>query len=126
MRLLRFVAAMTVLIATATGPRAQERQAPTFHSQIVAVSIDVSVLDNHRHPVIGLPADDFTILVAGHVHPAIAFAAVDALASKGRLRQFPPSLSVANADPLGPSAGAGSPGRIVAIIVSPPHRDLSV
>jgi VWFA-related protein len=106
------IAASIVTVAFATHPRAQEKQAPTFRTGVEAVSLDVSVLDKHRRPVTGLTADDFTILEDGHVRPVIAFAAVDALASSKRLRQFPSSLPIGSVDPE-----AASPGRIVGIIM---------
>lgn len=123
----RLVTALSTALVTAMiGPRAQEKQSPTFRTQVEAVSLDVSVLDRHRHPVTGLAADDFKILVDGHARPIVAFAAVDAVASKRRLTQFPSSLSLANADSLGPSLPeAANPGRIVAIIISRPGRDLA-
>ena len=128
MSLDRVIPAVSIaLIALAIGPRAQEKQAPTFRTQIEAVSVDVSVLDNHRRPVTGLHAEDFRILIDGHPRPVIAFAAVDAVASKRRPAQLPPGLSVMNANSsaaLIPEAA--SPGRIVAIVISRSRRDLAV
>src|SRR5438105_14896919 len=93
------IAALSIVLIIVIGRPAQDKQAPTFRTQIDAVSVDVSVLDKHRHPIVGLGADDFTILVDGHARPIVAFAAVDALASKRRVTQFPSSPSVATVDP---------------------------
>ena len=45
--------------------RAQAGQAPTFRSTTSAVSVDVSVRDRGRKPVVGLTAADFTVLDNG-------------------------------------------------------------
>jgi VWFA-related protein len=130
MSLGRVVVALSVVIsAVSAGPFAQGKQAPTFRTEVEAVSVDVSVLDAHRHPITGLRGDDFTILVDGRARPIIAFAAVDAFASHRRLTQFPRSLSVTNVDPSRPMLPeAASPGRIVAIVMPFNHtvRDLTV
>jgi VWFA-related protein len=129
MRLDRSVAVSIAAIFVAIGVSAQDKQAPTFRTEVEAVSVDVSVLDAHRHPVIGLHTDDFSIFVDGHARPIIAFAAVDALASHRRLTQFPSGLMIGNVDPSRLSLQeAARPGRMVAIVMPFNHsaRDLTV
>jgi VWFA-related protein len=50
---------------------------PTFRAGTDVVPFDVSVLDRHRHPVRGLTAQDFTVLVDGKPMPLSAFTEVD-------------------------------------------------
>jgi VWFA-related protein len=52
-------------------------QAPTFRAGVEIIDLDVSVLDKDRHPVLGLTAADFTVLVDGQPRPVVAFKAVD-------------------------------------------------
>jgi VWFA-related protein len=54
-------------------------QAPqvTFRAGVDLVDLEVSVLDEHRLPVRGLTAADFTVLEEGRLRPVVAFTAVD-------------------------------------------------
>ena len=59
--------------------RAGQSQAPqtTFKSSVELVDVDVSVLDDHRQPVKGLTAADFTVYEDGKPRPIAAFTPVD-------------------------------------------------
>jgi VWFA-related protein len=56
--------------------RAQTSRPPQFRSSVDLVHLDVSVLDGHRRPVLGLTADDFTVLEDGKPQAVAAFSAV--------------------------------------------------
>jgi VWFA-related protein len=74
------VGAMAVLglaaVLAAQTPATQTPQA-TFKSGVDLVDVDVSVLDEHRHPVKGLTAADFTVYEDGKPRPIAAFTPVD-------------------------------------------------
>jgi VWFA-related protein len=65
-----------LLIARAIAAIAQQTP-PTFRSGVDILNLDVSVLDNQRHPVRDLTAEDFTVLVEGKPRPIVAFSAVE-------------------------------------------------
>ena len=67
--------AVSVGAAVSTG--AQQAQTPTFRARTDLIQMDVSVLDGNRMPVLGLSADDFTVLENGVARPVEAFAAVN-------------------------------------------------
>ncbi len=79
----RHLAAVALSIAAlvaidASRPLAQEGQAPpVFRAGVDVVQLDVSVLDEHRQPVQGLTAADFTVLERGQPQPIVSFAAID-------------------------------------------------
>ncbi len=59
-------------------PSAQAPQRPpVFRSGVDVVELDVTVLDEHRQPVRGLTADDFTVIERGESQPIVSFAAID-------------------------------------------------
>ena len=55
---------------------ASQQDLPRFRSGVDVVQFTVSVLDKNRHPVTGLTAADFEVLVDGKPRPLAAFAAV--------------------------------------------------
>lgn len=75
------ITAAVLAFAAAVWPSAdspaQTPQAPTFQSGVDVVQLDVTVLDEHRQPVLGLTADDFTIVEGGTVQPIVSFSPVD-------------------------------------------------
>jgi VWFA-related protein len=52
-------------------------QPPAFRSGVDVTAIDVSVLDKDRHPITGLTAADFTVVVDGKPRPVVSFKAVE-------------------------------------------------
>lgn len=82
---LGFVVALTVWSgAQLLPPQQPAGQAPVFRATIDLVHLDVSVLDQKRHPVRDLKPSDFTITEDGKVQPIIAFSAVDVPANPPR------------------------------------------
>lgn len=74
------VVLLTAAITAATAPRtrAQAPQTPpVFRGGVDVVQLDVTVLDEHRQPVRGLTADDFTVVERDAVQPIVSFAAID-------------------------------------------------
>lgn len=69
--------AVVVAAIPQTPSQAASQQLPTFRTGVDIVELDVSVLDNHRRPVKGLTADDFTILEGGKPQPIVAFSSID-------------------------------------------------
>lgn len=68
----------TLVAIDTSRPLAQEGQTPpVFRTGVDVVQLDVSVLDEHRQPVRGLTAADFTVLERGQPQPIVSFAAVD-------------------------------------------------
>jgi VWFA-related protein len=81
---MRFRATVAVvLIATGLAvssprPTAQAPQDPAvFRTGVDVVELDVTVLDEHRQPVRGLTAEDFTVIERGESQPIVSFAAID-------------------------------------------------
>jgi VWFA-related protein len=116
----RWILSTVVFSAIATILAAHQTSVPpvqTFRAGTDLVLLDVSVLDKDRHPVRGLSASDFTVLVDGKPRPVVAFKTVE----------LPPPA------PLAPAAAAGAtwlhevasdvatndhpPGRVVAILI---------
>lgn len=65
-----FVLAVSAIAAVAS------QEIPRFKSGVDVVQFTVTVLDKDRHPVTGLTASDFDVLVDGKPRPLAAFAAV--------------------------------------------------
>ena len=53
-----------------------QQEIPRFKSGVDVVQFTVTVLDKDRHPIAGLTAADFEVLVDGKPQPLAAFAAV--------------------------------------------------
>jgi VWFA-related protein len=73
-------AVFAAVIVAITSPRtsAQAPQTPPlFRGGVDVVQLDVSVLDEHRQPVRGLTAEDFTVIERGVPQPIVSFAPVD-------------------------------------------------
>ena len=66
---------LLVICALRPGAQAPAPQ-PVFRGGTDLVQVDVSVLDNKRHPVRGLPAADFTVLEDGKPREIQAFSEV--------------------------------------------------
>src|SRR3954454_9842259 len=64
-----------ILLASATALE-QPQEIPRFKSGVDVVQFTVTVLDKDRHPITGLTASDFEVLVDGKPKPLAAFAAV--------------------------------------------------
>lgn len=61
------------VVSAWSGAGAQSSQTPTFRAGVDVVQLDVSVLDEHRQPVTGLRAEDFTIVVRDVPQPIVSF-----------------------------------------------------
>lgn len=67
-----------VVATTSPHPSAQAPQTPpVFRGGVDVVQLDVTVLDEHRQPVRGLTAEDFTVIERGVPQPIVSFAGVD-------------------------------------------------
>ena len=71
---MRSIATFVFIASTVATLAPQE--IPRFKSGVDLVQITVTVLDKERHPVTGLTASDFEVLVDGRPRPLAAFAAV--------------------------------------------------
>jgi VWFA-related protein len=125
----------TWLAAQTTAPSVQ--RPPTFRSGVALVQMDVTVLDDHRHPVTGLSADDFTVFEDGVARPIAAFTAVDLPSGSGEAsagdrvavptsepstaRRAAPAIAPAAMPTVSPPPAAAfvdhAPGRLVAILM---------
>ena len=111
------VVASAAICLTAALPASQQDPAnstQTFRASADLLLLDVSVLDKARHPVTGLTAADFTVLVDGTPRSVVAFKPVDVPAPE------PPSSSAATWTREVASDVATNdhpPGRVVAILV---------
>src|SRR3954452_23069121 len=65
-----------VVLASAVAALEQPQEIPRFKSGVDVVQFTVTVLDKDRHPITGLTASDFEVLVDGKPKPLAAFAAV--------------------------------------------------
>ena len=104
---------------------------PTFRSGVALVQMDVTVLDDHRRPVTGLTADDFTVFEDGVARPVAAFTAVNLPSGSSDAdaggRAVPAPAPAASAAPptarptVSPMPAAAfvdhAPGRLVAIVM---------
>jgi VWFA-related protein len=64
------------IFVAAIVPSLARQEIPRFKSGVDVVQVTVTVLDKERHPVTGLTAADFEVLVDGRPRPLAAFAAV--------------------------------------------------
>lgn len=71
------VASVAALAFIHSPAPSSNQQLPTFRTGVDIVEIDVTVLDEDRHPVKGLTADNFTVLDHGQPQPIVAFSAID-------------------------------------------------
>jgi VWFA-related protein len=81
----RFTAtpALLACVAVATASAQVTQPAiPSFRSEVQAVTIDVSVLDEQGRPVPGLTSGDFVVAVAGQVRRVVSVTYVDAEARR--------------------------------------------
>ncbi len=69
--------AAIALAAVGFAQSAPPQPQATFRAKVDLVDVDVSVLDEHRRPIRGLTAADFTVLEDGKVRPIAAFTPVD-------------------------------------------------
>jgi VWFA-related protein len=75
--LLCTVACATALLVSAAARQVATQPQQTFRSSVDLIQLDVSVLDENRHPVRGLTAGDFTVTEGGQVRPVVAFKAIE-------------------------------------------------
>src|SRR4051812_20708785 len=68
--------AITVAFVASALVADAQQGIPRFTSGVDIVQFTVTVLDKDRHPVAGLTAEDFDVLVDGKRRPLAAFAAV--------------------------------------------------
>ncbi|HEX6464217.1 MAG TPA: hypothetical protein VFZ98_07190 [Vicinamibacterales bacterium] len=72
---MRTIVAWACVLSFVAVP-AQQQDVPQFRSGVDVAQFTVTVLDKNRHPVTGLTASDFEVLVDGSPRPLAAFAAV--------------------------------------------------
>jgi VWFA-related protein len=70
------VVTIAAAAALALAAQAPDRPTPRFNAAVDLVQLDVSVLDRHRVPVVGLTRDDFTVVEDGQPRPIQSFAEV--------------------------------------------------
>ena len=102
----------------------RQQPPPAFRASVEAVSLDVSVLDAHRHPVVGLKAEDFSILEDGRPRPIVAFAAVDVPAPVIAASPSTPDIPVAGGQASASASLtslADTRGRLIGLIVPSHH-----
>ena len=67
---------VALVLAAAATAMASQQDIPRFRGGVDVVPFTVTVLDQDRHPITGLKAADFEVLVDGKPRPLAAFAAV--------------------------------------------------
>jgi VWFA-related protein len=100
-----------ISVASIVGAVAQQ-DVPRFKSGVAVVQFTVTVLDKNRHPVTGLTASDFDVLVDGKPQSLAAFAAVTL--------PDDPSLAAASIPPVAPDVHTNRlplEGRLVVIVI---------
>jgi VWFA-related protein len=100
-------------IATAVA----QQDIPRFKSGVDVVQFTVTVLDKDRHPVTGLTAADFNVLVDGKPKPLAAFAAVTLP------DESPTAVSVPPVAPDVHTNHLPAEGRLVVIVMDRSMRD---
>jgi VWFA-related protein len=114
--LLRSVTGAALIAAAATV--AAQQAIPRFKSGVDVVQFTVTVLDKDRHPITGLAASDFEVLVDGQPKPLAAFAAVTL--------PDDPSVAAASIPPVAPDVQTNqvpAEGRLVVIVMDRSIRD---
>src|SRR3954470_13975616 len=75
---------------------AAQQDIPRFRGGVDVVQFTATVLDKDRHPITGLTADDFEVLVDGKPRPLAAFAAVtlpdDSFSAAAEIPQVAPDV----------------------------------
>src|SRR3954454_20698370 len=99
-----------ILLASATA-LAQPQEIPRFKSGVDVVQFTVTVLDKDRHPISGLTASDFEVLVDGQPRPLAALAAVTLPDPSTTAVSVPPVAPDVQTNHLAPE------GRLVVIVM---------
>ena len=76
-RLVTVVVAGVAVFGLAQTPPQAPQAPPVFRGGTEITALDITVLDNNRHPVRGLTQSDFTIIEDGQPQRIVAFDAVD-------------------------------------------------
>lgn len=105
-------AAAVVSVTLALGAQAPSTSQGTFRAGVDIVEVEVSVLDEHRMPLRGLAAGDFTVLEDGKPRPIVAFTPVQL-----QPRQLPPARWMAEIAPDVQSNVFPREGRLIAILL---------
>jgi VWFA-related protein len=84
-------------------PPTSAQQAPVFKSRTDVVQLDISVLDQHRHPVKGLTEKNFTIFEDGKLQTIVGFTAFDVdnarPPDRGWMKDVPPDVTTNDLKP---------------------------
>jgi VWFA-related protein len=107
---MRGIVALFLTASTIVAVSPQE--IPRFKSGVDVVQFTVTVLDKDRHPITGLIAADFDVLVDGKSRPLAAFAAVTL--------PDDPSVAAASIPPVAPDVHTNqlpAEGRLVVIVM---------
>jgi VWFA-related protein len=113
---MRTIAALVVV--TSVVAAAAQEPIPRFKSGVDVVQFTVTVLDKDRHPITGLTASDFQVLVDDKPRPLAAFAAVTL--------PDDPSATAAAIPPVAPDVQTNrlsAEGRLVVIVLDRSIRD---
>jgi VWFA-related protein len=104
-------AVLAVVLLAASTARAQDQ--PRFRSGVDVTSVDVTVVDERGHPILGLKPEDFTVKLDGSERRVISADWVTLTAPEGPKPPPPPEGYSSNE--------GGTGGRLILLVVDQPN-----